>query len=271
MTAAEKRQALVAKLISREGKNTYTQGDKRDQVGSGYSDCSSLTQWAHKQALDIAIGGNTEAQIKTGNLTTIDAGVSNGLPDESKLLPGDLLFFRGRDTSRKASGYVGHVEMYVGNGQISGHGTGTGPTRKTMMDYCRTRQADTVAAPIGNRGLICVRRAVPADASDRNEWTDKIAELYVTQLGRLPDAGGLASWSALLAGGGSWESVAHAVIDSPEGRERYVRELYTYLLHREPDEGGKKHWLNQLGVGMTRVEVLKGFLNSAEYKSGQVK
>jgi len=266
MTATEKRQAIVKKLISREGKNTYTQGDKRDQVATGYSDCSSLTQWAHKEILGISIGSNTEAQIQSSKLTTIEAGIKNGIPDESKLLPGDVLYFRGRDASRKSTGYVGHVEMYVGNGQISGHGSGIGPTRKSLMDYCRTRQSDTVAAPIGNRGLICVRRAVPADASDHNEWTDKIAELYATQLGRLPDASGLASWSALLAGGGSWESVVHAVIDSQEGRERYVRELYTYLLHREPDAVGKQHWLNQLSSGMSRVEVLEGFLNSPEYK-----
>jgi len=266
MTATEKRQAIVKKLISREGKNTYTQGDKRDQVATGYSDCSSLTQWAHKEILGISIGSNTEAQIQSSKLTTIEAGIKNGIPDESKLLPGDVLYFRGRDASRKATGYVGHVEMYVGNGQISGHGSGIGPTRKSLMDYCRTRQSDAVATPIGNRGLICVRRAVPADASDHNEWTDKLTELYITQLGRLPDAGGLACWSAHLAGGATWESVANAVIDSQEGRERYVRELYTYLLYREPDAEGKKHWLNLLSTGMTRAEVYKGFLNSPEYK-----
>ena len=40
MTNKEKRAALVAKIKSREGKNQYTQSSKRDQVSSGYSDCS---------------------------------------------------------------------------------------------------------------------------------------------------------------------------------------------------------------------------------------
>ena len=63
MTYSEQRAALVAAVISREGKNQYTQGSKRDQVASGWSDCSSLMRWAHEEALGVYIGGNTEAQI----------------------------------------------------------------------------------------------------------------------------------------------------------------------------------------------------------------
>ena len=115
MSYAEQRAALASKVKSREGKNQYTQGSRRDEVANGYSDCSSLMRWAHEEVLGIYIGDNTEGQINSSKLTTVNVPIKNGIPDESKMLVGDLLFFRGRDTERKSSRYVGHVEMYVGN------------------------------------------------------------------------------------------------------------------------------------------------------------
>ena len=288
MMVREKRLALVAKMESREGKNTYTQSTRRSRVDSGYSDCSSLVHWVYKEVLGINIGDDTVGQIRTKKLTPIDAGIRDGIPDEKKLLPGDLLFFRGSDTGRKAADYVGHVEMYVGNGELSGHGFGIGPVRKNMAEYCRARRERSAPAPINNRGLICVRRALPADTSDyaassaspegkassvspeeRNSsgvsWKVKLEELYVTALGRLPDPEGLAFWEQQLKNGKSWEEISDAVIDSSEGRKRYVRELYTFLLGREPDAAGMEAWLNVLEHGGTRAEVFRGFLESEEY------
>lgn len=288
MMVREKRLALVAKMESREGKNTYTQSTRRSRVDSGYSDCSSLVHWVYKEVLGINIGDDTVGQIRTKKLTTIDAGIRDGIPDEKKLLPGDLLFFRGSDTGRKSADYVGHVEMYVGNGELSGHGFGIGPVRKNMEEYCRARRERSAPAPINNRGLICVRRALPADNSDYAAssaspeekassaspeekassggfWKVKLDELYVTALGRLPDPEGLAFWEQQLKSGKSWEEISDAVIDSSEGRKRYVRELYTFLLGREPDAAEMEAWLNVLEHGGTRAEVFRGFLESEEY------
>lgn len=288
MMVREKRLALVAKMESREGKNTYTQSTRRSRVDSGYSDCSSLVHWVYKEVLGINIGDDTVGQIRTKKLTTIDAGIRDGIPDEKKLLPGDLLFFRGSDTGRKSADYVGHVEMYVGNGELSGHGFGIGPVRKNMAEYCRARRERSAPAPINNRGLICVRRALPADNSDYAAssaspegkassaspegkassggfWKVKLEELYVTALGRLPDPEGLAFWEQQLKSGKSWEEISDAVIDSSEGRKRYVRELYTFLLGREPGAAEMEAWLNVLEHGGTRAEVFRGFLESEEY------
>lgn len=288
MMVREKRLALVAKMESREGKNTYTQSTRRSRVDSGYSDCSSLVHWVYKEVLGINIGDDTVGQIRTKKLTTIDAGIRDGIPDEKKLLPGDLLFFRGSDTGRKSADYVGHVEMYVGNGELSGHGFRIGPVRKNMEEYCRARRERSAPAPINNRGLICVRRALPADNSDYAAssaspegiassasqegkassggfWKVKLEELYVTALGRLPDPEGLAFWEQQLKSGKSWEEISDAVIDSSEGRKRYVRELYTFLLGREPDAAEMEAWLNVLEHGGTRAEVFRGFLESEEY------
>ena len=57
-------------------------------------------------------------------------------PDESKLLPGDCLYFKGNSSHPLD---VGHVEMYIGDGKVCGHGSGTGPKVRNMKDYCASR------------------------------------------------------------------------------------------------------------------------------------
>lgn len=273
MTYSEQRAALVAAVISREGKNQYTQGSKRDQVASGWSDCSSLMRWAHEDVLGIYIGGNTEAQIVSSKLTTVDVPIFSGVPDEVALLPGDLLFFRGRSLGRKSSQYVGHVEMYIGNGQLMGHGSGTGPTRKAMADYCRQRQASSSPVPAGNRGLICVRRAVTGMDPDgkKGDWdgVDKeqvIRDLYARLFGREADEGGLQDWLDYIDQGHTFLDVYNGFLNSAEGRRTYVRELYHHLLGREGRDDEVQSWIDQLAAGSSQTDVLKGFLYSEEYK-----
>ena len=139
----------AARLMqSRVGLNGYTQGSKRkyfwgypdNKVGNmsqaGYSDCSSAVRAAILAAVSIDIGSNTNAQIKNRAKGKIVHETEGYYPDESQLLPGDCLYFKGN------SGHaldVGHVEMYIGNGQICGHGSGTGPKIKDMREYCQSR------------------------------------------------------------------------------------------------------------------------------------
>jgi len=153
MTAAEKRATVVSKVKSREGKNSYTQSSKRTQVASGFSDCSALQWWAYQQ-VGLSIGDYTGAQIEKGEWVT----KGGSYPDEKLLLPGDELFFASSSNNGRPYN-VGHIEMYVGSGQISGHGSGIGPTRKNMIAYCQQRNA-TGAKYIG------VKRYVAKDNSD---------------------------------------------------------------------------------------------------------
>ncbi len=272
MTYSEQRAALVAAVISREGKNQYTQGSKRDQVASGWSDCSSLMRWAHEEALGVYIGGNTEAQIDSDELITVGVPVQSGVPDEEALLPGDLLFFRGRSLGRKSSQYVGHVEMYIGNGQLMGHGSGAGPTRKAMADYCRQRQASSSPVPEGNRGLICIRRAVTGMDPDgkKGDWdgvdtTQFVKDLYVQLLGREADEG-LQDWLRFIDEGHSFLEVYEGFVESPEGRRHFVQELYHHLLGREGRQDEIDSWVKELASGKTQEDVYKGFIYSEEYK-----
>ena len=135
-------------MQSRAGRNGYTQGSKRkyfwgypdNEVGNtsqaGYSDCSSAARSAILAAAGVDIGSNTNAQIKNRAKGQIVHETEGYYPDESQLLPGDCLYFKG-NTGHALD--VGHVEMYIGNGQICGHGSGTGPKIKDMREYCQSR------------------------------------------------------------------------------------------------------------------------------------
>lgn len=300
MTNGEKRRRIADAVIRREGQNQYTQGSKRDQVADGWSDCSSLTHWAHEQAIGVDIGDDTAAQIVSRNLTTVPVKITDGVPEEGALLPGDLLFFRGRSLERKPYQYVGHVETYVGNGQISGHGSGVGPVRKNMAEYCRQRQASSSPVPEGNRGLICVRRAVPLSEEEAREasasagspggaetgkepgtwgkgdWEGVdtqqfVKDLYVQVLGREADEKGLADWLRFIEEGGSFRQVYEGFTHSREGRKRFVEELYLHLLGRSPKDGEEQSWIRLLEEGASQTQVFQGFVNSEEYKRKQGK
>ena len=69
-------------------------------TGPNTFDCSGLTSWCHKQ-LGINIPRTSLAQSKSGKAVS-----------KSDLQPGDLLFWK------TTSAPVGHVGMYVGNGQF---------------------------------------------------------------------------------------------------------------------------------------------------------
>ena len=136
-TATEMRNKAVDLMTSRKGMNSYTQGGNRayffgkpdnkpgNTTQKGYSDCSSAVRAAIKTATGIDIGSNTSAQINNRTKKGIVVHTTDGyFPDESKLLPGDCLYFKGNSSHPLD---VGHVEMYIGNGKCCGHGSGSGP------------------------------------------------------------------------------------------------------------------------------------------------
>lgn len=140
---------VIALVKSRRGKNQYTQSDKRVWVFDGYSDCSSLMWKCFERAAGVYIGTWTGEQIDKGDLVYRNTGSSHVLTKamQSEILPGDLAFWgTSHDDSR-------HVEMYLGNNQIIGHGSGVGPTIKTADQYSHTYK------------LLEVRRYIPAETS----------------------------------------------------------------------------------------------------------
>ncbi len=173
MTADEKRNLLVKNALTRERKNKYSQAeDKRLLIEKGYGDCSGTVLYWYKKLFGMNIGINTEAQISSKLGKRVIMSIVNGIPDESKLKPGDALYFRGADNSRTEG--VGHVEMYIGNGQCFGHGSGTGGTVKNLASYCKYRQSLTSTQKLKNKGLICAMRFIPDDTTSSVE--NKIKE-----------------------------------------------------------------------------------------------
>lgn len=166
MTANEKRELLVSKALTRKQKNQYSQDvTKRTLIESGYGDCSGTVWYWYKKLFGINIGANTEAQINSKLGKRVSLTIKNGIPDESKMKKGDLLYFRGSNNSRTEG--VGHVEMYIGNSQIFGHGSGIGGTVKNMSKYCKQRQNTASTSKLKNKGLICVIRFIEDDKEEK--------------------------------------------------------------------------------------------------------
>ena len=162
MTAQEKRNQLVNSALTRKQKNQYSQDvNKRTLIEKGYGDCSGTTWYWYKKLFNMNIGANTEAQINSKLGKRVNLTITNGIPDESKMRKGDLMYFRGTNNARTEG--VGHVEMYIGNGQCFGHGSGLGGTVKNMRDYCRMRYSQKSTTKLKNKGLICVIRFIPDD------------------------------------------------------------------------------------------------------------
>ena len=165
MTAQEKRNQLVNSALTRKQKNQYSQDvNKRTLIEKGYGDCSGTTWYWYKKLFNMNIGTNTEAQINSKLGKRVNLTITNGIPDESKMRKGDLMYFRGTNNARTEG--VGHVEMYIGNGQCFGHGSGIGGTVKNMRDYCRMRYNQKSTAKLKNKGLICVIRFIPDDVRE---------------------------------------------------------------------------------------------------------
>ncbi|MCA0998656.1 DUF4214 domain-containing protein [Alloyangia pacifica] len=113
--------------------------------------------------------------------------------------------------------------------------------------------------------------------------------LYNNVLERAPDAQGLANWSARLDGGMSRAEVVTGFSQSAEfvaktaiSAEAYgvarmsevtapgwgddVFRLYQATLDRAPDAGGFENWSARLAGGTDYVEVVRGFVQSAEFE-----
>jgi len=147
-SASEMRAQAVAYMKSRKRMNGYTNGGDRvyffgkpdnkpgNTTQKGFSDCSRAVQKSILAASGISIGHNTHYQILNQANGRIVHETSGYYPDESKLLPGDCLYFKGNKYHVED---VGHVEMYTGPNTCWGHGSGTGPNEHNLKAYCASR------------------------------------------------------------------------------------------------------------------------------------
>ena len=139
-------------------------------IEKGYGDCSGTVWYWYNKLFGINIGANTEAQINSDKGERVNLSITNGVPDENKMKKGDLLYFRGSDNSRTEG--VGHVEMYIGDGKIFGHGSGVSGTVKNMSSYCKSSFSQKSTTKLKNKGLICVKRFLKGGDENMKELTE---------------------------------------------------------------------------------------------------
>ena len=129
-------------------------------------------------------------------------------------------------------------------------------------------------------GLLAPPAAAQTDDADpaasvSDGVRDSVVRLYEAAFDRSPDSGGLAFWVDRYVHGVSLDRIAEQFMASPEWEGRYgetddgtfVGLVYANVLDRAPDPGGEVFWLGQLGIGMTRTELLLGFSESPEFVS----
>lgn len=200
MTAQEKRQKVADTYKTILGRNLYSQALRsycftKYSNGKYYSDCSSSVTYTYRKAgFDFGIL-NTVGIYNSAKLVNVPVTVKNGVIQNPEVLRvGDMLLFAGTDTSRAASGYVGHVEMvYKINGTsgaitICGHGSGT-PRTTELNAYCRSRYAKKTGTRLGHKGLIRVRRLIPDDDKNTLKKETEEGTMAVEAVKPMPEAG----------------------------------------------------------------------------------
>ena len=101
-------------------------------------------------------------------------------------------------------------------------------------------------------------------------WTDTVARLYASLLGRAPEAEGWNGWTNYLLATGDALGTVTAFVTSPEFARRplthsaYVTALYHGVLGREPNPGGLADWERVVAATLRRL-LLAGFVGSAEF------
>jgi hypothetical protein len=100
-----------------------------------------------------------------------------------------------------------------------------------------------------------------------------VTRLYQNVLGRAPDATGNAHWLGLLNRNEmSRGQVLAGFSESQEHRNTtansvFVEMMYLGMLRRSSEPAGFTSWVNQFNAGAPRVNLINGFLGSAEYRS----
>ena len=113
-----------------------------------------------------------------------------------------------------------------------------------------------------------------------------VEAMYQNALGRSADAGGLQSWTSILANGGTRGDVLAGIATSAEATARSdaaagsfaesqtpmvwtddVFRLYQATLDRLPDLSGFERWTEELGDGASFDTVVQGFVGSPEFNA----
>jgi hypothetical protein len=111
-------------------------------------------------------------------------------------------------------------------------------------------------------GAACTATSSPPAAAAVPRY---ITSVYADLFNRVPDPGGLATWTTALKCGTPRVAVANAITYSSEYRSKLIAGSYVRYLRRSPDPGGLRTWLGAMSRGWTISQMESGFIASPEY------
>ena len=137
MPKSEAQKKLVDWWHAHDSKYRYGNGPGRTNPDqSGYTDCSGTVRYSLLQCFGINPGNMTTDQSANGKFIT------NNIADldAEHLEPGDCIYILWGPPYESGYGGPGkpydHIEMYIGNGQLMGHGgPGIGPKVHSLANY----------------------------------------------------------------------------------------------------------------------------------------
>ncbi len=110
------------------------------------------------------------------------------------------------------------------------------------------------------------------EPTEESQVRSFVKRMYTVVLNRRADAVGLEDWTRhLLNGVANGAQVADGFINSQEfanrnlSDEKYVKVLYRAFFNREADAEGYAVWMGELAKGVSRRDVMKGFVHSVEF------
>ena len=120
--------------------------------------------------------------------------------------------------------------------------------------------------------------AYPNDSSrwmgdDGDKTIESFVErLYKNILEREPDNSGLDYWINRINSTSAEDAImgffySKEFLSKNLSNEEFVKITYDTILGRAPDSSGLQHWVGKLDDGFSRLNILYGFMNSAEFKN----
>lgn len=137
------------------------------------------------------------------------------------------------------------------------------PIESATPAWRTVRPRWVVSTAVGLAAILAATALVlgvnPSSSFATEAHDDQIVRLYVTALGRTPDAQGLAYWSDRRENGETMVDLAREMISLPEAQAvssgDFVVDAYRNVLDRDPEPGGYEHWasFNDPAVAVAQI------------------
>jgi len=121
-------------------------------------------------------------------------------------------------------------------------------------------------------GIVAYDNADSPPVTSGNPVDDFVSRFYTEVLGRAPDSDGLNHWANQLKSNASTaDDIANGFFFSQEfinqntSNNEFVNIAYKTLLGRDADRAGLDNWESHLANGMSRSDMLDGFIYSQEF------